>query len=100
MIQRRMREITLDGSRWTSPEDIYNSFLTAVGAPAWHGHNLDALQDSIAAGQINSIEVPYKIKIKHFGRIGAGARGMADNFVQLIRELRDSGCPVDIEIED
>ena len=95
-----MREITLDGSRWTSSEDIYNSFLTAVGAPAWHGHNLDALQDSIAAGQINSIEVPYKIKIKHFGRIGAGARGMADNFVQLIRELRDSGCPVDIEIED
>ncbi|HKQ87100.1 MAG TPA: barstar family protein [Candidatus Acidoferrales bacterium] len=95
-----MREIVLDGSRWISSKDVYDSFLTAVGAPNWHGHNFNALRDSIGVGGINSIEVPYKVRIKNFSLIGAGAKRMADGFAQLIGELRDSGCPVDIQIDD
>jgi len=95
-----MREIDLDGSNWAQPDDFYQAFLNEVGAPAWHGHNFNALRDSIAAGKINAIEVPYLIKIKNFALIGQGAKGIVRDFVELIEELRDSGIPVDIEIDE
>ena len=94
-----MREIVLDGSSWRSSEDVYRSFLAAVGAPPWHGHNFNALRDSIAVGRINEIDVPYTIKITNFDRVGAEAGRMATDFIDLIRELRDSGCPVDVQVE-
>ena len=51
-------------------------------------------------GQINKIEVPYLVKIENFSSIGQGARGVAQDFVQLIKELHNSGCPVNIEVQD
>ena len=95
-----MREILLDGERWTAADDIYSAFLRAVGAPGWHGHNFNALRDSISVGQINEIEVPYVIKIRNFSSIGTDAKSMARDFVELIKQLRESGCSVDVEIED
>jgi RNAse (barnase) inhibitor barstar len=95
-----MREIALDGKNWNEAGDVYDAFFAAVGAPSWHGRNFDALHDSIVVGQINKVEVPYLIKIKNYGSMGSGAKGMAANFVQLIKELRESGCPVDIETEN
>jgi RNAse (barnase) inhibitor barstar len=60
-----MRELVLDAREWTTQDDVYDSFFRAVGAPDWHGRNLDALNDSIAGRQINAIEVPYLIVIKN-----------------------------------
>jgi RNAse (barnase) inhibitor barstar len=94
-----MREVVMDGKNWATQDDIYDAFFQAVGAPSWHGRNFNALRDSICTGRINKIEVPYLIKIKNYASIGVGARGAADDFVDLIRELRESGCPVDIQIE-
>ncbi len=90
----------LDGTSWRVPDDLYDSFFKAVGAPSWHGRNFNALRDSIAKGDTNEIEVPYLIKIKHYALIGDGVTEMASEFVELIRELRDSGCPVEIEVEN
>lgn len=95
-----MREIIIDARNWATSDDLYDAFLSAVGAPSWHGHNFNALRDSICGGQINKIEVPYLVKIKNFSSIGQGARSAAQNFVQLIKELHNSGCPVDIEVQD
>jgi RNAse (barnase) inhibitor barstar len=94
-----MQEVVMDGKNWATSDDIYDAFFQAVGAPSWHGRNFNALEDSICGGQINKIEVPYLIKIKNYTSIGVGARGAADLFVELIRELKESGCPVDIQIE-
>jgi RNAse (barnase) inhibitor barstar len=94
-----MREIVMDGKGWIAPGDIYESFFQAVGAPGWHGRNFNALRDSIAVGHINKIEVPYLIKIKNYAAIGAEARSMASDFVEFIKQLRESGCPVDIQAE-
>lgn len=44
-----------DGVRWNTAEDFYDAFLEAVGAPSWHGHNLDALYDSIGGDDINTV---------------------------------------------
>jgi len=91
--------LILDASHWNSSDDIYDSFFEAVGAPSWHGRNLDALNDSIAVGCINLIETPYTLIIKNYGKMGYGAREMAKRFVDFIGELEESGTPVSIQIE-
>lgn len=58
-----MEKLVLDGATWSTKDDFYSAFFKAVGAPSWHGHNFDALRDSIVTGQINQIELPYRIEI-------------------------------------
>ena len=95
-----MREIVIDAETWAAADDVYNAFLRAVGAPSWHGHNFNALRDSISLGRINEIEVPYLIRIRNYSSIRPDAQSMARDFVELIKRLRESGCPVDVEIEE
>ena len=90
-----MRELIMDGANWNSMDDVYDAFFKAVGAPSWHGRNFDALNDSIGTDQINEIEVPYRLIIRNFDLIGAGAKKMANDFVNLIHELAERGTPVD-----
>jgi RNAse (barnase) inhibitor barstar len=94
-----MRQILLNGKNWNKPDDIYDAFFEAVGAPSWHGRNFNAIHDSICTGGINEIEAPYCILVQNYSAIALDARRMADDFVALIKELRDSGCPVDIQVE-
>jgi RNAse (barnase) inhibitor barstar len=95
-----MREITIDGRGWTTADDFYDAFFKAVEAPSWHGRNFNALRDSVCLGQINKIEVPYVLRIKNYSSIGHAARGVTEDFVSLVKELRDSGCAVDIVVEN
>ncbi len=94
-----MRTLLLDASGWNSRDDVYDAFFRAVGAPAWHGRNLDALSDSIQGGLINEIEAPYRIHIVNTLKIGPEARQMLDDFRGLIQELAAEGCQVGIEID-
>jgi RNAse (barnase) inhibitor barstar len=93
-----VRELVLDASTWNNADDVYDSFFRAVGAPAWHGRNLDALNDSIAGGDINKTEVPYRIVICNYDHIGVGAKQMAERFVDLIRDLAAGDTPVEIVV--
>ena len=43
--------------------NFYNALLPELGAPDWHGKNLNALEDSIFVGDINAIEPPFEILI-------------------------------------
>ena len=45
-----MPDIVISAAGWKTADDFYIAFLAAVEAPAWHGHNLDALWDSIVTG--------------------------------------------------
>jgi RNAse (barnase) inhibitor barstar len=93
-----MREVVLDAAGWTCPDDVYNSFFLAVGAPNWHGRNFNALRDGIAAGQINELEVPYRLVVVNYQAAQPGAIPMAEDFFSLIRELEGEGVPVALEI--
>jgi RNAse (barnase) inhibitor barstar len=93
-----MRELLMDGSGWRGQDDLYDAFFRAVGAPAWHGRNFNALRDSIGIGRINKIDVPYRIVIRNFDLIGEDALKMVVDFANLIRELAADGCPADIEL--
>jgi RNAse (barnase) inhibitor barstar len=94
-----MKELILDGACWRTKDDIYDAFFKAVGAPKWHGRNFNALIDSIEHGDINDIEVPYRLLVKNYDLIGAGARQMANDFIDLIHEIAARGCPVEIVVE-
>jgi RNAse (barnase) inhibitor barstar len=95
-----MRELVLAATTWKTRDDVYDSFFRAVGAPKWHGKNYDALRDSIATGQINEIEVPYRLLVRNSQSIGVPAKAMLKDFVKLIRELATEGCPVEIRFEN
>jgi len=65
-----LNEITLDAAGWQSADDVYSAFFHAVGAPPWHGRNLDALRDSIGAGHINVIAPPIDWFLETMARPG------------------------------
>jgi len=94
-----MRELVLNGADWATKDDVYDAFFQAVGAPEWHGRNLDALADSISGGSINQIEVPYRLVIKSYQSIGLHAKPMTDSLINLVHELAADGCPVEIRVE-
>jgi RNAse (barnase) inhibitor barstar len=94
-----MVELVLDGSEWKTKDDVYNAFFHAVGAPEWHGRNLDARADSISGGSINHAAVPYRLVIKDYDRIGPLAKAMIDNFIRLVHDLAAKGCPLAIRVE-
>jgi RNAse (barnase) inhibitor barstar len=93
-----MMELTLNAKGWQTKDDVYDAFFHAVGAPTWHGRNFDALNDSIGTGQINALEVPYRIVIINEPAFEE-ARKMIRDFADLIHELASRGCPVEIMVD-
>lgn len=45
-----MRIIDLNAENWKSILDFYDALLPALGAPAWHGHSVNAIIDSMIWG--------------------------------------------------
>ena len=43
--------------------------------------------------------MPYRLVIKNYNLIGAAAKEMTDNLVNLVRELAGKGCPVEIRVD-
>lgn len=60
--------ITIDWQTISTPEEFYSLILPQVEAPEWHGHNLNALNDSFVNGDINGKPPPYKIKSINFSK--------------------------------
>jgi barstar (barnase inhibitor) len=71
-----------------------------VGAPAWHGRNFNALNDSICTARINRIETPYRLVIQNFGLLQEDARKMTDDLIDFINELNARGRNVEIRVEN
>lgn len=94
-----VKDLTLDAQNWRTADDLYVSFCEAVGAPAWHGRNFDALRDSIVTGKINQIEVPYRIHIQNYARMSRAARHLADPVINLIQRFERGGCPVSVLVD-
>lgn len=91
--------IRLDATAWNSTNDFYSAFFDAVGAPPWHGRNLNALNDSIGGSAVNKMEVPYRLVVHNLQTADAEVRYLLRDFAELIEKLRLNGCPVEIQIE-
>lgn len=93
-----MKEIVLNGSGWKTKDDFYSAFLAEIGAPDWHGHNLDALHDSIGGRGINKFEPPFTVRIHGTSAMSLESKQMVERFQQLIVDLRQEGIQVAIQM--
>lgn len=83
-----MKVIMLDASVWRSQEDFYSALLPEIGAPAWHGRNLDALFDSIGGGEINALEPPFRVVVKGADKQPEAMRNFLSKVEQVFADAR------------
>jgi RNAse (barnase) inhibitor barstar len=62
--------IRLDARGWHDRDDLWRDLLAGLGAPGWHGANLDALYDGLVAGE-NSVRPPLAVEIAGAARLPA-----------------------------
>jgi hypothetical protein len=84
-----MRVIELDASGCKSILDFLEALKTAIGAPKWHGTNLNALVDSMIWGGINSIEPPYTVKITNTGSVPGDVAEVIRDLASYLRKQRE-----------
>jgi len=89
----------LDGQFWQTADDFYVAYLTAVGAPDWHGRNLDAVWDSLTGADINRRNPPFRVRIIGFAYMANNARQMVERFVAVVEEAKAAGHAVEVEVE-
>ena len=94
-----MRELVMDAALWATTDDMFLSFFKAVSAPTWHGKNFNAIRDSIGGGDINEIEVPYRLVLLNYASVKAGVKPEVDHFIEVIDKLAAEGVPVEICID-
>lgn len=101
-----MRIIQLDATKWTTYDDFYNALLPSIGAPEWHGRNLNALVDSMIWGGINAVKPPYAVKISGTTGLPGNVRNHIETAKRALAEgrtdyqkLRGGDVEVAIEIE-
>jgi len=76
-----MRDIELDATNWTTVQDFYSALLSSIGAPEWHGRNINALVDSMIWGGINKVDPPYTVRIRGTAQLSRDVR----NHVELAK---------------
>ncbi|HTW36102.1 MAG TPA: barstar family protein [Rhizomicrobium sp.] len=64
-----MNFVDLDASQWKTPLDFYEALLAALGAPRWHGRNINALIDSMVYGGICELEPPLIVRVTGTGNL-------------------------------
>jgi RNAse (barnase) inhibitor barstar len=92
-----MKFIELDASKWKTTADFYEDLLDALGAPDWHGENLDALWESIVDENINEVSPPFEIRISSTEHLPDVLRAYLRQFEELIVEARAEGVTVLVE---
>lgn len=89
-----MQQIELDASAWTEPGDFYEALLPQLGAPDWHGRNLDALEDSIFGGDINSVEPPFHISMARTDELSPSMKDFLIRVNDVFADYGRSGATI------
>ena len=94
-----MKTIIVDATGWLEPDDFYRAVLPVLGAPGWHGHNLDALWDSVTSN-INDVQPPYTLIIKNSSQMSGEMADFLSKVRSLFQQARDErGITVELRIE-
>lgn len=99
-----MRIIELDSTSWSTTKDFYAALLAGLGAPKQHGHNINALTDSMIWGGINAVDPPYTIRIRGVSRLPKDIIREIDLAKQALVEARSQfrsshGRDVQVQLE-
>jgi RNAse (barnase) inhibitor barstar len=84
-----MRTATLDASNWNKVSDFYDALFQAIGAPDWHGRNINALVDSIVYEGINSLQPPYALTIINAAQLLEPIKTEVALAAEAVREARE-----------
>lgn len=79
-----MKTVIIDWSTIADEENFYSSVLPQTDAPTWHGHNLNAIQDSWVTGDICSGGPPFNFTFQ--GSINADLRDFANIVFEIAEE--------------
>jgi RNAse (barnase) inhibitor barstar len=83
-----MRDIELDATNWTTAQDFYNALLSKIGAPKFHGRNINALVDSMIWGGINKVDPPYTVRIRGVAQLSKDVRDHVELAENALRQAR------------
>lgn len=83
-----MKHILIDVSECQTPDAFYMALLSKLGAPGWHGHNLDALWDSLTDGDINEITPPFCVEVRGRERVPAELASLLTRVQSLFEEAK------------
>jgi RNAse (barnase) inhibitor barstar len=94
-----MQRIRIDTTNCRDATGFYTVLLQALRAPAWHGHNMDALWDSLVGGDVIGAGPPLMIEIDMPPGTPTKVRRLADRFAALCLEARSAqGVEVSVRI--
>ncbi|MBW6522911.1 barstar family protein [Sphingomonas sp. RHCKR47] len=79
--------ITLDARGWREFRDIYAALLPALGAPDWHGPNLDAVYDALVAGHYR-VALPLVVTIRDTASASEAVRAYLPRLVTVFDDAR------------
>jgi hypothetical protein len=68
-----LTEIEVNASGWITPLDFYEALLASLGAPDWHGKNVNALMKSMMFGNINKVGPPMIVHVRNLNEAGEAA---------------------------
>jgi RNAse (barnase) inhibitor barstar len=93
-----MPKVLLDGRSWVNSDDFYEALLAALGAPGWHGRNLDALDETLRSGDTNDLNPPLDIAISGMESMGVEARTTVHRFKELVNDLRATNIDIKLQL--
>ncbi|MBB6503337.1 RNAse (barnase) inhibitor barstar [Sphingomonas endophytica] len=92
----RLSLIRLDARGWQRREDFWAALLPALGAPDWHGPNLDALYDGLVAGE-NRVRPPLTVEIVVSTPFPVPLTTNLDRVRNVFADAaRDTGLPIEL----
>lgn len=90
--------IRLDAHGWQRREDFWAALLPALGAPDWHGPNLDALYDGLVAGD-NQVRPPLSVEIAVSTPLPAPLAAYLERVSGVFADAaRDTGILIDFRL--
>ena len=81
-----MKTVLVDWSKIKDIEGFYTTVLPQTEAPGWHGHNLDAIQDSWVTGDICSSGPPFKFHFIRFNDIKSDLKPFSEIVMEVANE--------------
>jgi RNAse (barnase) inhibitor barstar len=94
-----MLKLTIDVSKCAHTLDVYGVLLAQLGAPEWHGKNLDALWDTVSNDGINAVRAPYTIRFVGVANSNQNVTKLIGQMKQLFEEAKSEGLDVGCLIE-
>ena len=77
-----MSAVVVDWSQINSRAAFFELALPQLGAPEWHGKNLDALSDSVIGDDLNELKSPYTVQFRNADKI-------TDDLLEFSRQVSD-----------